>query len=182
MRSPCALTCTPAGGMPTSRSATHSLATRSGGQACGRRKHSCAACEVEEPAAPIGQTSAAQGVAKACTGRVPRYPTSSCSASTARGYNETTRARFGRPSARIGSTSRCSSSSGGGHPSLLPLSTRRGDASGGDAGGGGAGCWKHTSGDVMCIPQRPLGTGTEHFPASARVISSHTGTFPRTKH
>eukprot|EP00964_Phaeocystis_antarctica_P013383 scaffold7332_cov63-Phaeocystis_antarctica.AAC.5 len=79
MRSPCALTCTPAGGMPTSRSAAHSLATRSGGQACGRRKHSCAACEVEEPAAPIGQTSAAQGVAKACTGH-------------ARGYNETTRA------------------------------------------------------------------------------------------
>lgn len=64
MRSPCALTCTPVGGMPTSRSAAHNRATRSGGQACGRRKQFCRACEVEveEPAAPM--TTTAQGAAE----------------------------------------------------------------------------------------------------------------------
>ena len=66
MRSPCALTCTPAGGMPTSRSAAHNRATRSGGQACGGRKQFCRACEGEELATPIAEATTAQGVAEAC--------------------------------------------------------------------------------------------------------------------
>ena len=55
MMSPCVLTCTPAGGMPASRSAAHSLAILSGsGEAsCGRRRQLCAACEGPAPIVPM---------------------------------------------------------------------------------------------------------------------------------